>query len=611
MTFQKLAQYFQKLEETASRNQMTEILAQLIKESGTDEVDKICYFSLGQLAPLYAGIEFNLADKMMIRVLAQAYGQDEKLIKDKYKELGDLGDVAAFFDKKAKAKPMTVNQTYERLYEIALEEGEGSVERKISKMAQLLDDLNAKSAKYVVRIPLGRLRLGFSDMTILDALSWMVTGDKSKRAEIEEAFNARADVGQIAQIIKKQGIGGLKKVKVSLGVPVMPALCQRLPTAEEMIKKMAPRQPSTRAQAEGAWGKAKIAVEPKFDGTRLQVHFSKKRKWEQKEDQLSFTFQPKGFVRTFTRNLENTTHMFPDLIQAVFKEVKAQEAILDCEAIGYNLKTGKFLPFQETIKRKRKYGISKKAKEIPLKFFCFDILFKDGKDLLKEPFSKRREILGKILSSKNKVVILSPQIVTDSPKELRKYHDEQIKKGLEGVVIKKWEAPYDPGKRGYTWVKFKQEKGKKGGGLADTLDCVVMGYYKGRGKRAGFGLGAFLVGVRWPPFAEATGGKEFLTISKVGTGLTDEQWKEMYKRCGKVKTKEKPKEYQVDKNLNPDTWCSPKIVVEIEADNITKSPIHAAQYALRFPRLVRFRDDKSPSQVTTLKEAEKLYKLQK
>jgi len=175
---------------------------------------------------------------------------------------------------------------------------------------------------------------------------------------------------------------------------------------------------------------------------------------------------------------------------------------------------------------------------------------------------------------------------------------------LEGVVVKKWEAPYDPGRRGYTWVKFKQEKGKKGGGLADTLDCVVMGYYRGRGKRAEFGIGAFLVGVRR--------GGEFLTISKVGTGLSDEQWREMYRKCQRssVKSQEKPKKYVVAKELVPDVWCQPKIVVEVEADNITKSPTHTAEYALRFPRLVQFRDDRSPRDATTLKEAEKLYRLQ-
>jgi len=133
-----------------------------------------------------------------------------------------------------------------------------------------------------------------------------------------------------------------------------------------------------------------------------------------------------------------------------------------------------------------------------------------------------------------------------------------------------------------------------------------MGYYKGRGKRASFGIGGFLVGVR-----EKEGSDQFMTISKIGTGLSDEQWREMKKRIDQVRVKEKPKEYLIDKNLFPDVWCLPKIVVEIEADNITKSPIHTAQYALRFPRLVQFRDDKSPEEATTLAEAEKLYKLQR
>ena len=308
-------------------------------------------------------------------------------------------------------------------------------------------------------------------------------------------------------------------------------------------------------------------------------------------------------MRIFTRNLENVTQMFPDLVKAVFSEVKAQEAILDGEGIGFDPKTKKFLPFQETIKRKRKYGISLKTKEIPLKYFVFDLLYQNGKSCLKMPFSKRRQILVKTVSLKGKTIVLSPQIVIENAAKLRCYHDEQIKKGLEGVVVKKWQAPYDPGKRGYTWVKFKQEEGKKGGGLTDTLDCVVMGYYQGRGKRAIFGIGGFLVGVRR--------GSNFLTISKIGTGLTDKQWREMRRRCEKVKARQQPKEYQVDKNLFPNVWCLPKIVVEIEADNITRSPIHTAGYALRFPRLVRFRDDKNPGQVTTLVEAIKLYKLQK
>ncbi|TSC53853.1 MAG: DNA ligase 1, partial [Microgenomates group bacterium LiPW_16] len=578
--FTELAFFFQKLESTPSRNAMTEILADLFGKADAGEIDKICYLSLGRLVPPYEPIEFNLAEKMMIRVIAKAVDVPEKIVVKEFKKVGDLGEVAEKVKSPSQNLKLTVLQVYQRLYEIAMEQGKKSVERKISKMAELLNDLDALSAKYVVRIPLGKLRLGFSDMTILDALSWMVTGDKSKREEIERAFNVRADIGQIAQIVKKEGLEGLKRIKISLRVPIMPALCQRLPTVEEMIEKMAPRGPR---------GKGRVAVEPKYDGTRLQIHSGQE-----------------GFARIFTRNLENVTSMFPDIVKSLSREVKTKEAILDGEAIGFDPKTGKFLPFQETIKRKRKYEIDEKVKEIPLKFFCFDLLYKDGQDLLATQLNKRREILGKILSPSNKTIILSPQIVTDDPSELRKYHDEQIKKGLEGVVVKKWEAPYGPGRRGYTWVKFKQEKGKKGGGLADTLDCVVMGYYKGKGKRAGFGIGGFLVGIR-----EKEGSDQFVTISKIGTGLTDEQWRELKIKSEKLKMKNQPKEYQVDKNLVPDVWCSPSIVVEIEADNITKSPVHTAKYALRFPRLVRFRDDKSPKEATTLAEAKKLYRLQK
>ena len=594
MTFKGFSLFLAQLEQTTSRIKITEILADLLKKAKTEEIDKICYLCLGQLAPLYEGIEFNLAEKMMVRVIAQAFGVAEEEVKKEYKKVGDLGEVGYKYNVKCqmsnvKCKELMVNEVYEKLLGVAKEGGEGSVERKINKMAALLNTLDSLSVKYVIRIPLGRLRLGFSDLTIMDALSWMITVDKSKREEIEDAFNVRADIGQIAKLIKEKGLKGLKGLKVSLGVPIMPALCQRLPTTEEMIKKM-----------------GKVAAEPKYDGTRLQLHLSREKEEEKNKDLVLFDFQPKGFIRMFTRNLENVTRMFPDLAKAAFEEIKAREVILDGEAISFDPNTGKFLPFQETIKRKRKYEIREKAKEIPLKFFCFDVLFKNGVDLLKTPFDKRREILEQILSLKNKTIILSPQIITDDPSKLREYHDKQKEKGLEGVVVKKWQAPYDPGRRGYTWVKFKEEETKKGGGLADTLDCVVMGYYKGKGKRAGFGIGAFLVGIR-----ENEDSDVFLTISKIGTGLTDEQWRELKVKSEKLKIKNEPKQYKVNKNLEPDVWCEPKIVVEIQADNITVSPIHTAGLALRFPRLVRFRDDRTAEEATTLQEAKKLYKMQK
>jgi len=210
--------------------------------------------------------------------------------------------------------------------------------------------------------------------------------------------------------------------------------------------------------------------------------------------------------------------------------------------------------------------------------------------------------LERIIKKGSGIIKLSPQILVSDPQKLRAYHNDQIDNGLEGVVCKKWQSFYEPGRRGFHWVKLKQEVTKKGGGLADTIDCVVMGTYRGEGKRTDFGVGAFLVGVRK--------GDEYVTLTKIGTGLTDDQFRELKVQSSKCKVKEKPEDYNVEKNLTPDTWCEPKIVVEIQADNITKSPLHSAGLALRFPRLVRFRDDKSAAQVTTVKEVEKLFAMQ-
>ena len=211
MKFKKLADYFSALEATSSRLKITEILADLLKEASPQEVDKICYLSLGRLAPLYAGVEFNLAEKLMIKVFAQAFGQPEEKIRQEFKASGDLGETVynlksqiSNLKSTSKISNLTVGEVYERLLEIARESGEGSVERKISKMAALINELDPLSSKYVVRIPLGRLRLGFSELTILDALSWMLVGNKSKREEIETAYNVRADVGEIVKNVKCQ-----------------------------------------------------------------------------------------------------------------------------------------------------------------------------------------------------------------------------------------------------------------------------------------------------------------------------------------------------------------------------------------------------------------------
>jgi DNA ligase-1 len=324
-------------------------------------------------------------------------------------------------------------------------------------------------------------------------------------------------------------------------------------------------------------------------------------------------------TKLFTRGLEEVTFMYPDIEGGIRDQIKADEAIFEGEAIAYNPSTNEYLPFQLTSQRKRKYDIEEMAKKIPLKYMVFDLLYIDGKNLIPESYEKRREGF-KNLMKEGAVLYPSDEKKFSDGKEIENYFDKCIADGLEGILAKKLEGSYQAGARSWNWIKLKRSYQSK---LNDTIDCVVMGYYYGRGKRTGFGIGAFLIGI----YDEKQ--DKFLTIAKVGTGLTDEEWKELAKRGDKLKSKEKPALYEVDKWLEPDVWVKPEIVVEIRADELTRSPIHTAGrvmkasksgtsfdvdvagYALRFPRLERFRDDKKPTDATTLKEVEEIFRLQK
>ncbi|KKP52853.1 MAG: putative DNA ligase [Candidatus Roizmanbacteria bacterium GW2011_GWA2_33_33] len=284
-------------------------------------------------------------------------------------------------------------------------------------------------------------------------------------------------------------------------------------------------------------------------------------------------------------------------LEGVKKEVKADELIIEGEAIGYNPKTGEFLPFQETVQRKRKYDIGAKSIEVPLKLFAFELLYLNGKNFIKKPFIERRKALEQV-TIKNKdiskqIIVVDHQEEVDKEERLEEIFDQAVAKKLEGVIAKKIDGIYQPGARGWNWIKYKRSYSSK---INDTIDCLVMGYDFGKGKRTDFGMGAFLVGVRDEK------NDKFVTVAKIGTGLTDEEWRFLKIKSQISKLKDKPMNYSVDKAMNCDVWISPAIVVEIKADEITKSPTHTAGLALRFPRLEKFRDDKKPEDVTTLEE---------
>lgn len=604
MQFFQLAGYLAKLEAESSRNEITKLLAEVFSRASRGEIEGISYLLLGELLPAYRGVEFNIAEKLMAQALAAAYGRPAAEIGKRYRATGDLGDVAyEYAARKATRSALSAGGAYERLLSIAKESGEGSQERKVRSLAALIASFDPLSAKFITRIPLGKLRLGFSEATMLDAFSVATVGDKSSRKEIERAYNVTADIGAIAKRLKEGGLGALKRIGARPGIPIRSSLAERVRTAEEAVRKAGP----------------KVAVEPKLDGVRVQIHL-----WRE------------GGVRRialFSRNLENTTAMFPEIVRAA-RRLGVESAILDGEAIGYHPATGTFVPFQETARRKRKHGIEEFSKKIPLSAFVFDLLYVEGTSLLGRPFSERRALLERFLGGGvvGDAIRIADERITGDPAVLERELRENVSKGLEGVVVKNLAAPYQAGSRGFHWIKFKAATaalshlraggGERGTRVLDTVDCVVMGAWRGRGKRAAFGVGGFLLGVR---------GKDdrYYSLSRLGTGLSDAQFREARERIKALAAKESPKEYVVDAEVKPDVWIRPSLVAEVLADEITRSPRHTAGrpldwfgaarhksargrgYSLRFPRLVRFRDDKDPEDATTVKEIEEMYKKQK
>jgi DNA ligase-1 len=575
MRFSYLSFFLEKLENTSSRNQMTEVLGSLFNETDPSEIDKVTYLLLGSIAPGFSGVVFNIAEKMIVEVIAQAYSKKKDEVTREYKEKGDLGETAFEFAKISKTKlkkELSVSEVFDKLTEIAKDNGEGSQERKIEKTAELLKNLDPLSAKYVARILVGKLRLGFSDKTILDALSYLETGDKSAKKDLEGAYNVLPDVGYIASEVKKKGVKKtVAEISPKVGYPLLSMLAARLKSPVEMIKKM-----------------GKVYVEPKFDGLRIQLHYK------------SSGFENGKKYRAFTRNLNETSWMFPEL-KDIDKYVNAKEAILDSEAVGVDEGRKKMANFQTTMTRRRKHDIENIASKVSIVFNVFDIMLKDGKGYVNVPYEERRKILAATVKSGKLLAVVDYEI-TQNPERISELMQKELREGLEGIIVKKSDAGYIAGRTGYRWVKMKEKESQKAK-LADTLDCVVMGYYKGRGKRTVFGLGGFLVGVPDKGVIK--------TFTKIGTGLTDEQFKELKKRLNKLESEEKPGEYgEVDKTLKPDVWVQPSLVTEIAADEITRSPMHSSGFALRFPRLVKFRDDKSWEEATSIAEVKKLFKLQ-
>jgi DNA ligase-1 len=574
MKLHELAEAFDQLEATRSRLALVERVAVILRRATAAERTPIVYLLQARLRPPYEQTEVAVGEKLLAQAVAQAYHVSHAQVAQRFARSGDLGLVAAELAAARPASRLTVHQAYESLLAIAHVSGAGSVERKTSLLASLLRSAGPAGAKLVARVAQGRLRLGVGDQTILEAAALAALGERSKKPLLEHAYNVRSDLGSVVDLAFTRGAAGLRDVGPEVGIPVRPALAQRLPSAEAIITRL-----------------GKVQAEPKYDGFRLQIHRRGPRVW------------------AFSRRLEDVTSMFPELVAAARRQLAPRSAILEGEAVVYSPETGEFLPFQITMTRKRKTRIAEAAERTPVRLFAFDLLYAGRRNYLPVAQAKRTHALRAALrASVDAPIAVTEARVIARPRELQTYFDEMIERGLEGIVAKRLDAPYQAGARGYAWVKLKRAYQSA---LRDTVDVVLVGYLRGRGKRAALGIGSLLGAVYDPEH------DRFRTVAKIGSGLSDSAWTSLRTLLDAHAVREKP--VNVDALITPDVWVEPAIVVEVLADEITRSPFHTCGrhddepgYALRFPRVVNGpRSDKAPTDATTEREILTMYRQQR
>jgi len=571
--FSKLAEVFERLEKTASSLAMIDVLADFFPKISPGEARISAYLLRGEVSPPYEGLEIGLAQKMVIRAIVKAENIKTEKVDFLFKKTGDLGLVIENLRKDKKGAGLRIEKVFERLVEIAKTGGLGSQEKKINLLLDLLLKTSGLEAKYIVRTILGTLRLGVGEMIFLYGLSKAFGGGKKQKETLEYAFNVLSDLGEVAYLVSKLGIKKIAEIEPKIGVPIRMMAANRIQELEEV----------------GEHIKGSVSVEDKYDGERIQAHIKKS-----------------GEIVLFSRRQENITHQYPDVVIGFKKSFKAREAIVEGEVVAFDEEKNKMLPFQVLMSRRRKHAIEEYVRKIPVRYFLFDLLYLDGKNFLKKPLKERRTALERFFKE-IAPVNFGRYIVTNNPIKIQSYFTDSIKRGAEGVMIKDASGTYRAGTRGWLWIKFKKEYKEE---LADTFDLVVVAGIYGSGRRAKT-YGSLLAAAYSPKE------NKYYSFTKVGVGFTDEILARLPKMFEKYRLPEKSK--LVETEMESDVWFEPKIIMEVSGSEITISPVHPVAkdkikkggLALRFPKFLRWREDKSIEEATTVEEIYNLYKLAK
>ncbi len=540
---------YEKLESTNGMIKKTEYVSELLEKTPTDLLVETILLLNGDIFQEWDKRELGIGDKLLVESVSEATGVSKSKIEDLRRTEGDIGkaiEIAVKNKKQASlmSEKLSISKIYERFNEISNAEGKGSQKTKKSYLADLFLNSEPVEARYLARTIMGKMRTGVGEGILRDAIAQTFNVDKEL---VEKDYMLTADMGNVAKVAKEKGNEGLKNMKPEIGKPIKPMLAQVSDSIEAIFDDLGDR----------------ARFDLKYDGARVQIH------------------KKNSDITIFSRRMEDVTNALPDIVKVVKNNIKSNEVIFEGEIVAISEHGPK--PFQEILKRfRRKYNIEQMVEEIPLCLYVFDIIY-DNKYIGEENLSKRANHLKKIINPQKDKLEIVENLITSNPDEVKKFYQNSLNIGHEGLIAKDLNSKYHAGKRGKDWLKLKPE--------AETLDLVIIGGNWGEGKRASW-LSTFKLGARKKEQ------ETFVSVGKVGTGLTDEEFKKYTERLKPLIKKQKGKKVEIEPNM----------VVEVAYQEIQTSPNYESGFALRFPRIIRIRDDKDINQVDTVKRIKKLNK---
>ena len=553
MEYSKLVEIYQSLSETTKMLEKRAIIADFLKGIGSDEIEASVLLLEGRLFPESDKRKIGIGTQLILKSISKVSGKTDSDLNNQWAKIGDLGLVAEKNMSSSTQRKLTIKHVFNNLRKLSEISGNGSTVKKIGLISELLGSSNGVGSKYIVRTCLEDLRTGAGFGILRDAVADAFDVDVKN---VQKAYDLTTDLSRVVIVAKTKGDVGLEKISLNVGTPIKVMLFKKVESVEEGFEVVG----------------SPAIIDYKYDGFRLQIHRSNNE------------------FKLFTRNLEDVTTQFPDIIELVKTDVKSKNYIIDCEVVGYDKDAKTWKPFQEISQRiKRKYRIGEMIKEVPVMIFAFDLIGLNGKNLIDVPFKDRRGKLARIISESPFAVNLAKEITTSSIEKGQKFYEEALRVGAEGVMMKNLEGVYKPGSRVGFGVKIKP--------VMETLDLVIVGGAWGTGKRVNW-ISSFILACRTED--------GFEEIGKIGTGFKEKEG--LGVSFNKMTELLKP---FIVSESGRNVKIKPGVIIEVKYEEIQKSPNYGSGYALRFPRFVRLRDDKNLKDVDNLKRILKLSSAQR